>query len=436
MQKILDLLKNLLKKHKQTIAIAIVAALSVYNLWATQQAPTRAELDALAPAARVTPTKPARGTATPLPSTATPTLAPSLTSTPMPVTSTPGATSTPVSADPCSHWHPYQVDLRYPGLGAFDYGVNPCDYLTVFDSPEFLEYLTAQNIDGFPLSSTTEEKDGYAWLYVRVGADGTQDMLPQAGEGCALFVNVAENLPEGAQCITNLLMRVHNPGDATHAKKRHHSTIVIARVCTLSNGKPVPPCGEVGTSGLEDWGVKHRPYKQQLCYDATTPMTVEGELYPFDLIGQPPYVAFQPARNGYAHQFISTITFNPVVEAYYMPDFPEFPNHIIRTSWNLQDAKEVFVCNDEPIPTGYKAVKFIVHALALYNLPAERPFHGFTTKNGYVDKTCEVIGFTCFPLWITETTPQGVPFLSYPVQFDGKNADGTSTGVVVQDFSP
>lgn len=372
---------------------------------------------------------------------ARPTRTPLVTNTPtlsVTPTSVPQNTPTPSPNDPCYAWHPYGVDLRYPSLGAFDMGVNPCTLIPVFG--EVLEnYLIDQGVDGLPHSNLAEEKDGYTWLYVRVRADGTQDMEPINGEGCALFVNIDVNLPEDVTCITNAGVRVHTRGDMAHAVKRNHSILVVARVCEVKDGKPIMPCGTVLTMALEDWGVKHTPYKQGFCYDATTPKHwLTGALYPFNLIGQPPYVALQPARNGYAHQFVSTITFNKVVEDYYHTSYyPEFPNHIIRATWNLMDALEQFTCGGgEPIPTGYKAVKYILHALTLANLSAQRPYHGFTDQNGYEDKVCTELTLTCFTLEIEASVPVGTPFLSYPVQMDGKNKDGTGTGVIIQDFGP
>jgi len=259
-------------------------------------------------------------------------------------------------------------------------GVNPCTLISVFGA-EYEQYLIDQNVDGLPHSSLAEEPDGYTWLYARVKKDGTQDMQPIPGEGCALFDNNPNEPTPDKLCITNVVHRVHMRGDAMHVKKRNHSVLTVARVCAIQDGKPVAPCGVVGTMGIEDWAVKHQPDKNAFCYDDTTPRHyLTNALYPFDLIGQPPYVAIQSARNGYAHQFVSTITFNPIVEDYYhTASYPEFPNHIIRASWNILDASEIFVCGDDPIPTGYLAVKYILHAVALPNLPIERPFKGFTT---------------------------------------------------------
>lgn len=383
--------------------------------------------------------KPPRTTPTLNVATATPTQTSMLTQTPG-GTATPALpTATPVAGDPCSHWHPYGPDLRYPSLGAFDVGYNPCNVIPVFGA--ILEdYLLDQNVDGFPQSSTEEEKDGYTWTYVRLNAQGKQDQLIAPGEGCALFDNDPGDQIPDRTCITNLLMRLHTTGENTHAKKRNHSIIVFARVCAIgASGKPVIPCGFVQTAGNEDWGIKHQPYKTAFCYDATSPTHyLTGETYPLSLVGQPPYVALQPARGPYAHQLISTITFNPVVEDYYHTIwFPQFPNHLIRTTWGLLDAKEIYDCAEmEPIPTGLLATQFIVHAVTLANLPTERPFVGYTNQNGYVEEACTEIGFTCFPLVITEDVPLGTPFMSFPVQMDGINADGTLTGVIVQDYGP
>ena len=288
-----------------------------------------------------------------------------------------------------------------------------------------------------PFSSALEEKDGYTWLYVRISADGTQDMQPTDGEGCALFDNGANPIPDKL-CITNALQRVHMRGDSMHAKKRNHSVVMVARACEISNGKPVAPCGVVLTAAIEDWSIKHMPYKTAICYDETTPRHYQtNELYPLSLIGQPPYVAIQSPRNGFAHQLVSTITFNKIIEPYYMAAFPEFQNHIIRVTWGLLDAMEYLPCGGtEPIPTGYLAVRYIMHAVTLANLPTARPFNGFTNQNGYIDETCTAISPVCFPLVIMAEMPIGTPFMSYPVQMDGMNADGTGTGVIIQDFGP
>lgn len=389
------------------------------------------------PVPTLEPTR-ARVTASPSPTlTKVPTLTPTLPVTLTPAPPTP--TGTPGAFDPCSHWHAWQVDLRYPSLGMFSYGFNPCESIALY-GPEFEAYLISQNVDGLPRSSAMEEPNGWRWLRVRVAKDGTQETGVTPGEGCALFDNDPEPNPETRLCITNATVRVHLPGDATHAKKRNHSIVVWARVCDVSpDGTPKEPCGTVGAMGIEDWGVKHMPYKTAFCYDDLTPRHwATNALYPLDLIGQPPYVALQPARNGYAHQFVSTITFNPLVEDYYhTAAFPEFPNHLIRATYNLMDAKEVFAsCNGEILPTGYDASAYILHALALPNLPEARPFYGFTDANGYVDPTCTEIGLTCNLLFIGATVPQGVPFLSYPVQMDGKDAEGSLTGVIIQEFNP
>ncbi len=433
-------MKNLFNKYREHTLTGLIILLALLNyvsyqtgLGVGEQVDTLARPTSIVPS--LTP-KPTRGT--PL---ATATQIATATLTPKPTTgatSTPGVgspTSTPVSLDPCSHWHGWQVDLRYPGLSPFSYGFNPCESLALY-GPEYEAYLLDQNVDGLPHSSALEEPNGWRWLRVRVEKDGTQSTGVLPGEGCAFFDNNPQVPPPDRLCITNLTVRVHNPGDAMHAHKRFHSIIVVARVCAVENGLPVEPCGTVGTAAIEDWGVKHQPYKTQLCYDDTTPKDANGNLYPFDLIGQPPYVAFQPARNGFAHQFISTVTFNPIVEPYYLNALPELPNRIIRGSWNLMDAKEVFVCNGEAIPTGYDASAYILHAMNLANLPTARPFSGFTDANGYVDPTCTEVSNVCMPLWITAGVPQGIPFLSYPVQFDGKNADGSPTGVIVQEFNP
>lgn len=394
--------------------------------------PSQEALYIAAPSARTrtpTPTpNPPTPTPTPSPSVILPT--PTQTNTPMPGQATP--TPTPVAADPCSLWHPYGVDLRYPGLGAFDFGVNPCEYIGVFGS-DLEDYLVSQNVDGLPHSSNMEEVNGYTFLYVRNRADGTQDMLPIPGDGCAFFVNVTNKFPDDGLCITNALLRVHMPGDANHDKKRFHSIFADVRFCEHANGLPIEPCGTALSMAIEDWGVKHNPYKKSLCYDDTTPRDTQGNLYPFDLIDQPPYAAFQPARNGYAHKFVSTITFNSSIIGEY---YPLEPNHIIRASWNMLDAPEIFTCGDEPLPTGYLGVKFILHAVIFANLPPERPYNGFTDQNGHIDTSCEEISPVCFPLIISASAPIGTPFMSYPVQFDGKNADGTSTGVIIQDFGP
>lgn len=373
-------------------------------------------------------------TSTLIPPTSTNTAVPSITPT-LPIGVT--VTATPVSGDPCSHWHPYQPDLRYPSLGAFDMGYNPCLLIPVFG--DILEnYLIDQNVDGLPHSSALEEPDGYTVLYVRIKADGTQDQLPIPGEGCALFDNDPADPTADKLCITNVAQRVHMRGDSMHVKKRNHSVWVVARACAISNGKPVNPCGVVFTSGIEDWGVKHMPYKNTLCYDETTPRHyLTNALYPYDLIGQPTYVAIQAPRNGFAHQFVSTVTFNPIVEDYYHSAYPEFPNHIIRSTWNLMDALEYTPCGGtEAFDTGFLAVKYILHAVVLPNLPTERPFSGFTSMNGYVDTSCTEISAVCFPLEISADMPVGIPFMSYMVQMDGRNADGSSTGVVIQDYGP
>lgn len=420
-------------KYATAVIVAVAFLMNWLDGQITEQVSTQVPAVLEQVQARATPTPKGRGTATP--TKVIPSATPSQTPTKVLPTNTPAPTGTPGALDPCSNWHPYQVDLRFPGMGAFDFGVNPCTLIPVFGK-ELENYLVEQNIDGLPHSSASEEIDGYTWLYVRVRKDGTQDTQPIAGEGCALFDNDPAAPTPDKLCITNVGERVHMRGDMAHAKKRNHSVFVVARVCGNDNGNPVEPCGTVITMGIEDWGVKHTPYKNGFCFDETTPRHwLTGALYPFDLIGQPPYIALQPARNGYAHQFVSTVTFNPVVEDYYHTAFyPEFPNHIIRSTWNLLDATEQFVCGGDPIPTGYKAVKFILHAVVLANLPDERPFNGFTDQNGYEDKTCKEISLTCFSLIITKDTPIGTPFMSYPVQMDGKNADGSSTGVVIQDF--
>lgn len=435
-------MKALFEKHKSRFATGAIILLALLNFVSYQTGIGVGEPDARARPTGIVPTltpKPGRGTPT-----ATPTKLATLTpSTPLPSptalkTVTPGLpTATPVAGNPCSNWHPYGPDLRYPSLGAFDMGVNPCTLIPVFG--ETLEnYLVSQNVDGLPVSSALEERDGYTWLYIRVAANGTQDMQAKAGEGCALFDNGANPIPDKT-CITNVAQRVHTRGDMAHAKKRNHSVVIVARACAIANGKPVAPCGVVLTTGIEDWGVKHQPYKSALCIDDTTPRNYQtNALYPLSLIGQPPYVALQPPRNGFAHQLISTITFNKIVEDYYHTAwYPEFPNHIIRVTWGLLDATEQFTCNDdEPIPTGYLAVRYIMHAVTLANLPTERPFVGFTNQNGYLDPACLEISPVCFPLVITADLPIGTPFLSYPVQMDGLNADGSSTGVIIQDFGP
>lgn len=391
-------------------------------------APTQPAIQAVAARPTLTP-KPtqARATATPSPTAAatlTPTLGPSL-------TPTPGPTGEAL----CRNYHAWQVDLRYPGLGAFSYGFNPCESIPLY-GPVFAAYLAEQDVDGFPHSSSAEEPNGWRWLRVRIDADGTQSTGVTPGEGCAYFDNNPQVPPPERLCITNVTMRVHNPGDAAHAKKRNHSVVVAARVCDDVDGKPVPPCGTVLTMAIEDWGPKHMPYKTAICYDDTTPRDANGNVYPPTLIDQPPYVALQPARKGFAHQFISTITFNPLVEPFYLSAFPEFPNHIVRTSWNLMDAKEVMTCGGEAVPTGYDASAYLLHALVLANLPTARPFTGYTDKNGYVDPTCTALSETCFLLYVEGSVPQGIPFMSYPVQFDGQDAGGVPTGVIVQEFHP
>ncbi len=430
---------------------AIIAVSAILSYLDSQGVPTGNGEGLLfsRPTTVVTPAtpKPPRSTPTGIVTTQTPTPSPTLptTATPDLPTATPGgtatpalSTATPVAGDPCSHWHPYGPDLRYPSLGAFDMGVNPCTLIPVFGET-LNTYLTEENVDGFPKSGEFEEVDGYTWLYARVKEDGTQDQLIAPGAGCALFDN-GSNPIDDKLCITNVAYRVHMRGDEAHAKKRNHSGIIFARACAIgANGKPELPCGVVMTSGIEDWGPKHVPYKTSYCYDATTPRHFEtNELYPLDLIGQTPYFAIQPTRGGYSHQFVSTITFNPNVEPYYMGAYPEFPNHILRATWNLMDALEEFHCaeGEEIKPTGFLATKYILHAVTLANLPETRPFVGWTDKNGYVDPTCTETGWTCYPLVITEDLPLGTPFMSYMVQMDGLNADGTSTGVIIQDYGP
>lgn len=396
MQKLLDLLK----KHKQTLAIAIVAALSLYNLWQTQPQPPQPTPDA-AMLARVTPT-PVKATATPRPAraTLTATFTPSVT---QDATNTPAPSLTPTSmivGHDVTIWHA-------PGVAGHQHGLNPLDA-----HPEIVAWLETHKW-GSLFSSV-----GTLWA-----SSPIENLFPWPLGKHEGFVFLAENDthcdqfdPGGkfahGNCINAYLFQVHALGNAAEYFALKHSDKGVFYVCDQAGVK----CGIVATGGVTNYGERHNAYKKDLCLFPGIPV-YEGN----DSLNQPPYVAVAGSKRQTV--FWSSLL-NFTMEKYFTP----VPNRLLQVAWNnrpfsvtaANSDSDPNLCADLDVQMNHDNPEnrnntFQVFTLLLYLDQFPRPFEGYTNLDGVEDKTCTAPSAVCVPLYIGADVPLGNATLNRPV---------------------
>lgn len=287
------------------------------------------------------------------------------------------------------HWHSYDGDHHH--------GVNPNAYLDLFGSPLY-DFLAQYGEIGMPwATSPQEEHEGYIWLYTEM-RPGTVDQFNNGGK-----------VPwDKLHYIKHALVKVHTTGDMHHLRKRFHSHYGFFVVEDRNTGAQ----GVVATGGWADYGIMHAPYKTKHC---PLPSDPPG----FTNLNQPPYRSTQTAyrKPGELVHFWSGLRPNVSVAKF----FPDDPQYLFGLAWNTLDATEYpgVICADEMYdkPAVLEGSRqFQLFTLALHNLPAARPFTGWTDRHGHLVSPTGTPGVDEVPLIISAEVPQGNAMLNRPVK--------------------
>lgn len=331
------------------------------------------------------------------------------------VTATPEATATPVAGGCPPHLNAWHAPKDEPCMH-HHHGDNPRLYADVFDDGGFdlHAWLDAYGELYQPawLSSPTEDVRGMIWMYVHTDdcEAGGLDISGYAG------------------CVTDVLLRLHDVGDAGHMVNRFHSASAIIRSChQLPGGVYGNLCGVMAMGMLQDYGIFETPYKQAHCPLANDPPGF------YDL-GNFPYRTMQTEDRGDLVQFWNAFRVNAVNKEFY----PHEPNALVGTAWSSTDAYQVWdtaagcglasletakaAAVEMPV-TKYDHSNFSLWAVLVYGIPGT-PFEGFTDQWGHVMPAgeCEAVSSTCIPLIITGYFPATAVY-NVPVDNTGPGAN-------------
>jgi len=304
--------------------------------------------------------------------------------------------------EPCKHHH---------------HGYNPRG-----ETPDGRSFASIFSIDSFDLdehldtygelwqpwlTSPQEDPHGMIWLYDNNYTCEQWENERSAGK----FADY--------DCVTDLLIRIHDVGTADHFLTRFHSETFIVKGCEkLPDGLPnFDRCGIMAHGVQRDYGILETPYKKFQCSTANDPPGV----YTID---QPPYRAHPTEFRGkIIQQFWSGQPPNPINAQFY----PHHPNALIGFGWSSTDVWQVWdqsICGTEslaamkelaaqfpPVP-GFDHNEFQIFNLGIFDHPAG-PYTGWTDSYGNVfpegepDGGCTTPSAACIPLVITENFPDG-----------------------------
>lgn len=263
--------------------------------------------------------------------------------------------------------------------GTHHHGVNPETLLPIFGEPleDFLDagyFLSPPWATGDP--EHPEEHEGYIALYDHaVGLE-----IPQKGK-----------LP-----IEHIVLFIHSLGNAPHFLKRFHSCYAFLKV---QGG------GVIGLGGHLDYGPAHWQYKET-GFIPPLPTDPPGMLSE-KMLEQQPYRAntreFDP---NYHPEFWSGQVLNPIAKPFFSP----VPQNMLGVGWST-NAKEFFGfegVEDIQVAHGIDGNRrFQIFNVQLQNLPAPRPFTGFTTRYQYLTAAPGPVGVDKVPITITKEVPLG-----------------------------
>lgn len=222
-------------------------------------------------------------------------------------------------------------------------------------------------------------------------------------------------------CIKEIFAWVHTMGIAEelylpvtpNSRGQEHSTKLLAWVCDTAT---MSQCGIVAAGQISFFGECHARYKDSYCE------ALEGGVrYPDAYhVVQPPYSAYQRSQgsqdpNAPVGLLWSSLT-NSLMWSVLDPD----PNNLIQLTF----AELVFESvNPDPALAGDPDHDVVhcassddgcrVKEFGLYTVKlliedyTERPFSGFTDRDGNPAPDCATAGFNCIPLIIGEGVPQG-----------------------------
>lgn len=383
------------------------------------------------------PTSTPRKTSTPTP---TSTLTPSITPTP---TITPTATHTPLptaTSEPTSTSEPLPEHDTTMCHGA-ETGYGHTHGFCVEDLPAgaIRDYLEANPLFaavGQPWQSTAME-NVFPWP---MGKHEGYKHLFQEYDSC---LQLQETPGENFRCLKAIWLQVHSVGTAHAARTPGgiHSLTFVAEVCDLG----FVNCGIVAGGEIEHYGEVHSQYKTTDC-----PGVPGGVVYPTPYHNlQPPYVANVVARdfsNRPARMFWSSIRSGSMIP--YVGNV----NNLIQVGWS-ENAFEV--TSAEPATCAnpdYDRVwaestdagfinQYAIWSVLIKIADYPRPYTGFTTREGLAATGCTEPGFSCIPLYISDTVPAGDMLFSVPVINDSFShpagvIDITEPGVYMPGMAP
>lgn len=366
-----------------------------------------------------TPT-PTAGRGTPSPQAGTPTQTPAVATIPPTNTPTPTVQLTPPVLFCPPHpnvWHAPQDEVcqhHHHGFNPRGNAPNGQSFASIFsiDGFDLNAYLDANGELFQPwLTSPLEDPVGMIWLYIHEPT-------------CIQFANVPGKF-EGVDCVTDVLVRIHDPGTSDHFLNRFHSETFIIKGCAkLANDQPnFNDCGILVTGDNHDYGLLEEPYKQKRCFvPGKDPSTVDFGL------DQPPYRAQTVSGERPIEDLDKILQFwsgqppQPKNQQYY----PDAPNSLIGFGWSSVDAWQLFdrsICGlpfDEmvaaakefpPVP-GFDHNEFQIWSFTVQAHPPG-PFTGWTKPNGQVwpvgepEGGCLTASQNCIPLIITANFPDG-----------------------------
>lgn len=238
------------------------------------------------------------------------------------------------------------------------------------------------------------------------------------------------NTAPGPLCVRAIWLQVHSMGTAHEVRVANsvHSLTFVAEVCDANFSN----CGVVAGGEIEHYGEIHSQYKQAGCPDVPG-----GVVYPEPYhADHPPYVANNAARSDFfsrpARLFWSSLRSEAI--APYVGEV----NNLIQVAW-VENAYEI--PNTDPSMCAHHEHDLVwststndgfLNQYAIWTLKIQienypRPFSGFTNRDGLLDTSCTEPGFSCIPLFISDTVPAGDALFNLPVDNDSLN---TPAGVI------
>jgi hypothetical protein len=318
-------------------------------------------------------------------------------------TTEPTPTEPPAPGHDVTEWHA-------PAL-YHDHGANPADAHPVL----------REAIAGF-----WTQEIGSAWL-----SSPHENEFPEGMH--AAFTNLNEvdtncdpgRLGPNDTCIDSYFLQIHAAGSNAHGRVDVHSWKAALWVCAKSGS----PCGYILTGGHHDYIWTHAPYKAYFCEESNG--QPDPVLSPSYQLSQVPYTALgtEHRSNGQSRIFWNSLGPNAVTLDDIEAQRGYIPNRGLQLVWSEADAwdyvqggsqacadatQDTRFCEDDDTTCADNGNAFQLFAIRYDNLPTARPFYGYTDRWGNVQPAgaCNGEGVDCVPLIISESVPQGSPFLN------------------------